>query len=157
MKKLMITAVMALFCAATAAYAQSTTSSTDKSRTTKASGQGVQTPTPKNEKKSTDQADKPNPTDQVAQKSSENDGSNRPGGASHENANYVGRYSDREDNNSMLFSKEAIAIRRKNLTEPDTVVKEGSGSSPRNTKNHTGVTGNYRNLSTKTSGTPSRE
>jgi hypothetical protein len=158
----MITTVMALFCAATVSYAQSSTSSTDKSRTTKASGQGVQTPTPKSGDKSTDQAGenksgKPNPSDQVAQKSSENDGSNRPGGATHENANDVGRYSDREDNNSMLFSKEAIAIRRKNLTEPDTVMKEGSGSSPRNTKNHTGVTGNYRNLSTQTSGIPSRE
>jgi hypothetical protein len=158
MKKLMITAVMALFCAATVSYAQSTTSSTDKSRTTKASGQGVKTPTPKTEQKSTDRnQDKPNPTDQVAQKSSENDGSNRPGGASHENANYVGKYSDREDASSMLFSKEAIAIRRKNLTEPDTVMKEGSGSARRNTKNHTGTTGNYRNLATQTSGIPSSE
>lgn len=162
MKKLMITAMIALSCAATVSYAQSTTSSTDKSKTTKATGQGIKTPTPKSEQKSTGQgqenkSDKPNPTDQVAQKSSENDGSNRPGGATHENANDVGRYSDREDNNSMLFSKEAIAIRRKNLTEPDAVVKEGSGSSPRNTKNHTGVTGNYRNLATQTSGIPSRE
>lgn len=158
MKKLMITAVMALLCAASVSYAQSTTSSTDKSGTTKASGQGVKTPTPKTEKKSAERdQDKPNPTDQVAQKSIENDGSNRPGGATHQNANDVGRYSDREDNNSMLFSREAIAIRRKNLTEPDTVLKEGSGSAPRNTKNHTGVTGNYRNLSTQTSGTPSRE
>lgn len=157
MKKLMITAVIALCCGATMSYAQSTSSSTDKSKTTKASGQGVKTPTPESEKKSTDQSGKPNPTDQVAQKSSENDGSNRPGGATHENANDVGRYSDREDNNSMLFSKEAIAIRRKNLTEPDTVVKEGSGSSQRNTKNHTGTTGNYRNLATQTSGVPSRE
>lgn len=172
MKKLMITAVMALCCATTASYAQSTTSSTDKAKTTKATGQGIKTPTPKNEKKSTDQAqgkqaqaaqpqdiksDKPNPTDQVAQKSSENDGSNRPGGATHENANDVGKYSDNEDSKSMLFSREAIAIRRKNLTEPDTVMKDGSGGSVRNTKNHTGTTGNYRNLATKTSGVPSSE
>lgn len=172
MKKIMLTAVLALFCAATVSYGQTSTSSTDKSKTTKATGQGVKTPTPKTEKKSTDQAqdqqaqaaqsqdnktNKPNPTDQVAQKSAENDGSNRPGGATHENANYVGRYSDREDNNSMLFSKEALAIRRKNLTEPDTVVKEGSGSAVRNTKNHTGTTGNYRNLATQTSRIPSSE
>lgn len=160
MKKVMITALMALFCATTVSYAQSTTSSTDKAKSTKASGQGLKTPTPEGEKKSTDQggkSDKPNPTDQVAQKSSENDGSNRPGGATHENANDVGKYSDREDANSMLFSKEAIAIRRKNLTEPDREIKEGSGSSKRNTKNHTGVTGNYRNQATQTSGTPSSE
>ena len=67
------------------------------------------------------------------------------------------RYSERVDNNSMLFSKEAVELRRKNLTESDTVVKEGSGSSPKNTKNHTGTTGNYRNLATQTSGVPSRE
>lgn len=67
------------------------------------------------------------------------------------------RYSERVDNNSMLFSKEAVELRRKNLTEPDTVVKEGSGSAPKNTKNHTGTTGNYRNLATQTSGVPSRE
>jgi len=171
MKKLMITATMALCCAATVSFAQGTTSSTDKSKTTKASGQGVRTPNPKNEQKSTNQAkekqaqaaqapdnsDRPNPTDQVAQKSSENDGSNRPGGATHENANDVGRYSDREDNGSMLFSKEAIALRRKNLTEPDVTIKEGSGSAPKNTKNHTGTTGNYRNLATQTSGVPSSE
>ena len=172
MKKLMISAAIALSCLSAGAYAQSNTRSTDQSKTTKGSGQGVQTPDPKSEKKSTDQpkgsqaqnnqapnanANKPNPTDQVAQQSSENDGSNRPGGATHENANDVGRYSDREDNNSMLFSKEAIAIRRKNLTEPDMTVKEGSGSAPKNTKNHTGTTGNYRNLATQTSGVPSRE
>ena len=157
MKKIMITSAMVCFCATTAAFAQSTSSSTDKSKTTKATGQGVKTPTPENEKKSSDQSGKPNPTDQVAQKSSENDGSNRPGGATQEKANDVGRYSDREDNNSMLFSKEAIAIRRKNLTEPDMTVKEGSGSAPKNTKNHTGTTGNYRNLATQISGVPSRE
>ncbi len=170
MKKLMITAVTALLCATTVSFAQSTTSSTDKSGTTKASGQGIKTPTPNSEKKSTDQAkqaqaaqtqnskeNKPNPTDQVAQKSAENDGSNRPGGATHQNANDVGKYSDKEDNNSMLFSKEAMAIRRKNLTESDTEMKEGSGGSERNTKNHTGTTGNYRNLATKTSGVPSSE
>ncbi|PSL31317.1 hypothetical protein [Dyadobacter jiangsuensis] len=157
MKKIMITAAMVLLCATTAAFAQSTTSSTDKSKTTKATGQGLKTPAPENEQKSADQSGKPIPTDQVAQKSSENDGSNRPGGATHENANDVGRYSDREDNNSMLFSREAIATRRKNLTEPDVTVKEGSGSAPKNTKNHTGTTGNYRNLATQTSGVPSRE
>lgn len=113
MKKLMITAVVTVLCGATMSYAQSTSSPTDKSQATKASGQGVKTPD--------------------------------------------NRYSEREDANSMLFSREAIAIRRKNLTEPDTVMKEGSGSSVKNMKNHTGVTGNYRNLSTQTSGTPSRE
>lgn len=123
MKKLMITAAVTLFCAATVSYAQSTTSSTDKSDTAKALGQGVKTPTPKIEPKST----------------------------------YHTRVTEVQDNNSMLFSKEAIAIRRKNLTEPDTVLKEGSGSAPRNTKNHTGTTGNYRNLATQTSGVPSRE
>ncbi|SDF87886.1 hypothetical protein SAMN04487996_11375 [Dyadobacter soli] len=157
MKKVMITAVIALLCAASASYAQSTTSSTDKSKTTKATGQGIKTPTPETEKKSPGPSDKPNPTDQVAQKSSEGDGSNRPGGATHENANDVGRYSEQAHANSMLFSKEAIEIRRKNLTETDNSVKEGSGSSPRNTKNHTGTTGNYRNLATQTSGTPSAE
>lgn len=169
MKKFMITAVIAMLCLTTASYAQTNTSSTNKERTTKASGQGVQTPSPKNEKQQADEvkdqnkqaqqtsASKPNPTDQVAQKSNENDGSNRPGAATNENANDVGRYSDNEDNKSMLFSKEAIATRRKNLTEPDTVVKEGSGSAPRNTKNHTGTTGNYRNLATQTSRIPSSE
>jgi hypothetical protein len=167
MKKIMITAVAALLFTAAASNAQSTTTSSDKDGTAKAQGQGIKTPTPKAEKKSNDQAtnaqpqnttaNKPNPTDQVAQKSSENDGSTRPGGVSHENANFVGRYSENEDSKSMLFSKEALAIRRKNMTESDHVVKEGSGSSERNTKNHTGTTGNYRNLSTKTSGVPSSE
>ncbi|WP_353719978.1 hypothetical protein [Dyadobacter sp. 676] len=170
MRKLLITTVISLACSVT--YAQSTSSSTDKSKTSKATGQGVQTPTPRNEKQKADQAkdqqaqtsqaqgansNKQNPTDQVAQQSSENDGSTRPGGATHENANYVGRYSDREDNKSMLFSKEAIAIRRKNLTEPDTVMKKGSGASENNMRNHTGTTGNYRNLATQTSRIPSRE
>ncbi|MCF0069481.1 hypothetical protein LZD49_03300 [Dyadobacter sp. CY261] len=172
MKKCMITAVMVLLFGATMSYGQKTTGSTDKSGTTKASGQGVKTPTPKNEKQKADvtkdqqaqsgqaqdaSSKKPNPTDQVAQKSSENDGSTRPGGATHENANDVGRYSDKEDNKSMLFSKEAIAIRRKNLTEPDTVQKEGSGSAPKNRKNHTGTTHNYRNLATGASKIPSSE
>ena len=40
------------------------------------------------------------------------------------------------------------AIRK---TEPDTAVKAGSGSSPRNTKNNTGKTGNYRNDASKKS------
>ncbi|GGN12024.1 hypothetical protein GCM10010967_54990 [Dyadobacter beijingensis] len=171
MKKLIITSVI-LIGTAGAIFAQSTSSSTDKSKTTKATGQGVQTPSPKNEKQQADAAkdqqqaksgqtdapaDKPNPTDQVARKSAENDGSNRPGGATHENANYVGSYSDKADDKSMLFSSEAISIRRKNMTEPDTEVKSGSGSSERNTKNHTGTTGNYRNLATQTSRIPSSE
>ena len=108
MKQIMITAAMVLFCATTAAFAQSTTNSADKPKPAKAPEQNL-------------------------------------------------KYVEHEDNNSMLFSKEAIAIRRKNLTEPDVTVKEGSGSAPKNTKNHTGTTGNYRNLATQTSGVPSRE
>lgn len=167
MKKLVFSVIVMLCCASVATQAQSTSSSTDKSKTTKASGQGVKTPEPKSEKKSTDQpqgnqaqsanSDKPNPTDQVAQQSSENDGSNRPGGQSHENANDVGRYSDEENSKSMLYSKEAIETRRKNMTESDTVLKDGSGAAPRNTRNHTGTTGNYRNTATKASKVPSHQ
>ncbi|SEJ58344.1 hypothetical protein SAMN05216327_11367 [Dyadobacter sp. SG02] len=113
---------MALLCSAAVSYAQTTTSSTDKSEPAKALGQGVKTPSPKIEQ-----------------------------------STYHKLAEEVEDDNSMLFSKEALAIRRKNLTEPDATVKEGSGSSERNTKNHTGTTGNYRNLATQTSGVPSRE
>jgi ABC-type phosphate transport system substrate-binding protein len=129
MKKVMIAAVITCLGAATASHAQTTTSSTDKAGTTKVQGQGTQTPTPKNEKRSDYQA-----ADNRAQSTSET-----------------------EHSQSMLFSKEALAIRRKNLTEPDTVMKSGSGSAPRNTKNHTGTTGNYRNVATQTSGIPSSE
>lgn len=81
-----------------------------------------------------------------------NDGeksSTRPGGATHENANDVGKYSEKEDSKSMLNSKEAIAARKKNLTEPDTTLKKGSGSAPKNMRNKTGKTGNYKNEETK--------
>jgi len=40
-----------------------------------------------------------------------------------------------------------------NKTEPDTKMKKGSGSAPKNTKNQTGKTGNYQNEATKKSGT----
>ena len=80
-----------------------------------------------------------------AQKSTVNDGSTRPGGASNKNANDVGRYSDADNEKSMTHSKKALAERKKNLTEADTVVKKGSGSGSRNAKNLTGKTGNYRN------------
>ncbi|MHA4739435.1 hypothetical protein [Dyadobacter sp. MSC1_007] len=129
MKKVMIAAVITCLGAATVSHAQTTTSSTDKAGTTKVQGQGIQTPTPKSEKRSDYQA-----ADNRAQSTNETEASQ-----------------------SMLFSKEALAIRRKNLTEPDTVMKSGSGSAPRNTKNHTGTTGNYRNVATQTSGIPSSE
>lgn len=80
--------------------------------------------------------------------------STRPGGATHENANDVGRFSDKEDSKSFLNSKEAIERRQKNLTEPDTTMKKGSGSAPKNRKNHTGRTGNYQNEASKSSRVP---
>ncbi|CAG5067830.1 hypothetical protein DYBT9623_00557 [Dyadobacter sp. CECT 9623] len=86
-----------------------------------------------------------------AQQNTPGDGSTRPGGASNENANDVGRYSDNDAANekSMLNSKKAVEARRKNLTEADTTAKKGSGSAPKNTKNHTGTTGNYQNKEMK--------
>ncbi|MCE7063319.1 hypothetical protein [Dyadobacter sp. CY343] len=86
-----------------------------------------------------------------AQQNTPGDGSTRPGGASNENANDVGRYSDNDAANekSMLNSKKAVEARRKNMTEGDTTMKKGSGSAPKNTKNHTGKTGNYQNQEIK--------
>lgn len=166
MKKSIMMSVAALLCAATISFAQNNTSSTDKAGSNPHRGQGTQTAgkgkaQPAGQEKSntasakdpnapavsTTQApiSRENPSGQQAQRSDENDGSNRPGGDTHENANYVGKYSDEADDKSMTHSKEALAIRRKNLTESDTVMKSGSGSAPRNMKNHTGTTGNYRN------------
>lgn len=166
MKKSIMMSIAALLCAVTISFAQNNTSSTDKAGSNTKKGQGTQTPgkgkpqsaaqengntaaskNPNAPAVSTTQApiSREHPSGQQAQRSDENDGSNRPGGETHENANDVGKYSDNADDKSMTHSKEALAIRKKNLTESDTVMKSGSGSAPKNRKNHTGRTGNYRN------------
>ncbi len=153
MKKSFMFAAALTFAVATTSYSQKTSTSTPspsnqpvqgKTQETESAGQSKQTTAPP-----TGTSDKTNVTSQQAQKTSEDDASNRPGGELHKNANDVGRYSDNEDSKSMTHSKEALAERRKNLTESDTTVKKGSGSSPRNTKNHTGKTGNYENQAIK--------
>lgn len=156
MKKSIILVAAMLFAGAATSYAQTKPStpsassqpenkSQNKSPNNTTSGQSQATSTPTK----TGSSDKTDGTAQQARKTKEGDGSNRPGGESHKNANDVGRYSDKEDAKSMTNSKEAIAQRRKNLTESDTTVKKGSGSAPKNTKNHTGKTGNYENQEIK--------
>lgn len=150
MKTLIILAIAALSSVATASYSQSTTGSEPKKQPA-AQSRPADSPHPGDRNEESGKVGKPGNTDgtaQQARKSQENDGSTRPGGAAHENANDAGRYSD-GDSKSLLNNAEALEQRRKNLTETDTTVKDGSGSSPRNMKNHTGKTGNYRNQEMK--------
>jgi hypothetical protein len=156
MKKSLIFAVAITLCGAAAAFSQTTTKSTDGG--SKASKDQPATPgtlaqnTPagaQKRQKSTPQPASANAHGEQAQKTSEADGSNRPGGELHKNANDVGSYSADKNEKSMTHSKKALAQRNKNLTEQDTVLKKGSGSAPKNTKNHTGKTGNYNNADAK--------
>lgn len=159
MKKTVNLALAAMLCAATYSYAQTTSSSgqADK-QDKKAQGSqaaGASKPAAGAATAAPASAGNGGAGENRAQKSKEGDGSTRPGGAAHKNANDVGRYSDTESKDPKSFnSKEAIAKRRKNLTESDTTVKEGSGSGARNTKNHTGKTGNYQNRDAKQSTKP---
>ena len=157
MKKTINLALAAILSAATLSYAQTTSSSgqADKqdqkaqgsqaasaSKPVKGAAAGAAATSARDDKA----------VENRARKSTEGDGSTRPGGAAHKNANDVGRYSDTESKDPKSFnSKEAIAKRKKNLTESDTTVKKGSGSGDRNTKNHTGKTGNYQNRDAKQS------
>lgn len=148
----------ALLCTATLSYAQSTSGSGGSG-----SGAAKKTESTSSQQTQSGQSDtqkparggqqndrKLNASEQQGVKANEVGSSVRPGGESNENANYVGSNRDGEgDSKSMLNSKEAREKRRKNMTEPDTTVKRGSGSSRRNTKDHTGVTGNYRNQEIK--------
>ena len=146
----MILAIAALSSVAATSYSQSTTGSEPKKRPA-TQAKPAESPHPGDRNEESGKVGKPDNTDgtaQQARKSLENDGSTRPGGASHENANDAGRYSG-NDSKSILNSAEATEQRRKNLTETDTTVKSGSGSAPKNMKNHTGKTGNYRNQEMK--------
>lgn len=156
MKKTINLALAAMLCAATYSYAQTTSSSgqSDK-QDKKAQGSQAAGASKPAAGAAPASAGSGNADESRAQKSKEGDGSTRPGGAAHKNANDVGRYSDTESKDPKSFnSKEAIAKRRKNLTESDTTVKKGSGSAERNTKNHTGKTGNYQNRDAKQSTKP---
>ncbi|MCE7063895.1 hypothetical protein [Dyadobacter sp. CY326] len=153
MKKSVIFAFAILCGIATASYAQvpAASSTKDQSVTAGKQAQGSQAGGKKNPN-GTAQSGNSGQLDtrsQQAQKSAVDDGSTRPGGASKKNANDVGRYSDADNEKSMLNSKKALAARKKNMTEPDTTVKKGSGSAARNTKNRTGKTGNYENQENK--------
>jgi len=110
---------------------------------------GTGQPAPTGKQGGAESTGQPATDGQQGSKGTEQKASARPGGADHKNANDAGRYSDKENDKSMLNSKEAVAKRRKNLTESDTTMKKGSGSAPRNTKNKTGKTGNYQNQQTK--------
>jgi len=174
MKKIILFAVAACFYAATASYAQTQSASGAPGKTesqevkkANASGQGATTSKTTSQATSANQdAAKKQPSGATpgastgsgatgstdarpkqAQKSAAGDGSTRPGGDSHKNANDVGRYSSdgSDSEKSMLNSKKAVAARKKNMTEADTTVKKGSGSAEKNTKNRTGKTGNYGN------------
>ncbi|KQS30962.1 hypothetical protein [Dyadobacter sp. Leaf189] len=154
MKKSMNITLAVLLCTATISYSQSTSgsggagngaakSSTSASPKQTQSGQSASQST----RGSQDGNDKKlNASEQQGVKANEVGSSTRPGGESNANANYVGSNRESEgDSKSMLNSKEAREKRRKNMTEADTTMKKGSGSARRNTKDHTGVTGNYRN------------
>ncbi|MCF0050457.1 hypothetical protein MUK70_05445 [Dyadobacter chenwenxiniae] len=178
MKKTINLAIAAMLCAATVTYAQTTSTSgkddkQDKNaqgsqaasagKSTKGSaaanagtaasaGAGANTGTGASAGAASGTGTAASAGENRARKSTAGDGSTRPGGAEHKNANDVGRYSDTESADPKSFnSKEAIAKRKKNLTESDTTVKKGSGSAERNTKNHTGKTGNYQNRDAKQS------
>jgi hypothetical protein len=156
MKKSMNITLAVLLCTATISYSQSTSGSGGAAGETSGKNESAY---PKQAQSGQSAAQKPargaqvendrklNASEQKGVKANEVGASRRPGGESNENANYVGsnRDSDKEDSKSMLNSKEAREKRRKNMTESDTVTKKGSGSARRNTKDHTGVTGNYRN------------
>jgi len=153
MKKTINLAFAAILCASTMSYAQTTSSSgqADK-QDQKAQGSQAASASKSAQGTAATSAGDDKAVENRARKSTEGDGSTRPGGAAHKNANDVGRYSDTESEDPKSFnSKEAIAKRRKNLTESDTTVKKGSGSGDRNTKNHTGKTGNYQNRDAKQS------
>ncbi|SKB78976.1 hypothetical protein [Dyadobacter psychrophilus] len=153
MKRTINLALAAMFCAATLSHAQTTSSSgqADKQDQKAQGSQAASASKPAQGAAATSAGDD-KAVENRARKSTEGDGSTRPGGAAHKNANDVGRYSDTESKDPKSFnSKEAIAKRKKNLTESDTTVKEGSGSADRNTKNHTGKTGNYQNRDAKQS------
>ena len=144
----------AMLSAGTVAYSQSPSSSTSGSGYNDKPGKQVHEgkSTGQNKQGNTSQTGNTGQVDtreKQAQKSTPGDGSTRPGGRSHENANDVGRYSEEDNEKSMTHSKKALAERRKNLTEADTTVKKGSGSAPKNRKNLTGKTGNYQNQEIK--------
>jgi hypothetical protein len=81
------------------------------------------------------------------------DGASGGSGASSRNKEVAktGENSSRDNAKPILTSPEALAKRKKMMTQPDTVVKKGSGSGSRNTKNKTGKTGNYENEQFKSS------
>ena len=170
MNKPTILSLAAILCVATASYSQSTTGSSGQAANQQS--QSAQSGNKNNGNQSTDQSRQNSSTQSANQNQSQSNAkpggqsnqntsgqkglkdddvksSTRPGGETHENANYVGRDSEKEDSKSMLNSKKAIAERKKNLTEPDTTLKKGSGSARKNMKNHTGKTGNYRNEGSK--------
>lgn len=163
MKKSLILAVAIAISVATASYSQTTSGSTPASPSGSKSGSNSQSASGGKQEQGNAAAGqnkqsngtqpgnngKIDTRSKQAQQSVEGDGSTRPGGPSGKNANDVGRYSDDDNNKSLTRSKEALERRNKNLTESDTTVKKGSGSARRNTKNHTGVTGNYRNQEIK--------
>ncbi|KAA0992421.1 hypothetical protein [Dyadobacter aurulentus] len=154
MKKSIMIVAAALFFAITVSYSQSTSTSTSGSGSNGQSDKQVQESSTDGQNKQgntpqTGNAGQVDTRSKQAQKSTAGDGSTRPGGRSHENANDVGRYSEEENEKSMTHSKKALAARRKNLTEADTTVKKGSGSAPKNSKNLTGKTGNYQNQEIK--------
>lgn len=159
MNKPIISFFAAMLFATTVSYSQNATVSggqnADKSKQGQTASQSKQGQSAAQSKQGANNAPAASPSNPRPEgRSNANSGdvqsSTRPGGATNENANDVGRYSsDNDDSKSLLNSKEAVARRKKNLTESDTTMKKGSGSAPKNTKNHTGKTNNYKNEATK--------
>ncbi|REA58083.1 hypothetical protein DSL64_22120 [Dyadobacter luteus] len=137
MKKLSIVSFTALLFAATVCNAQSNTNSEGKG----SSGTETQKVEPANE------ADKD--TTAKANDAGGGEGAAAAPAASGSKPKKPDQYSKVDDPKPMLTTKEAVEKRRKNMTEPDTTMKKGSGSAPRNIKNHTGKTSNYGNQASK--------
>jgi hypothetical protein len=143
MKKSLIICVLAAL--STVAFAQSTTSSTNPKQTagdTRAekntTGGGLST-------NATDPANK-GKAQQPAAAGTKNNGAVKPKSGAGTSAGTGGQAQSAQGGvqggkiNNGAVSQGAI-----NKTQPDAAVKKGSGASPRNRKNHTGKTGNYKN------------
>ncbi|MCF2488591.1 hypothetical protein [Dyadobacter sp. CY347] len=160
MKKPIISFLAAMLFATTISYSQNATVSGGQSTHKSKQGQSAtqkSAASSKNQSQSSKPAatpSNPKPEGKSSANNADVKSSARPGGAANDNANDVGKYSKSEDSKSLLNSEEAVAKRKKNLTESDTTMKKGSGSAPKNVKNHTGKTNNYKNEATKHNSKP---
>jgi hypothetical protein len=137
MKKVIIASLTLLLCAATVGYSQSTTNTTGKAEEGKEA----------NKVESANEADK-DTTAKAADGAPATPSTPAAGGTSAK-AKKPDKYSKVKAPKSILTTEEALEKRKKNMTEPDTTMKKGSGSAPKNMKNKTGKTSNYRNQAAK--------